>query len=68
VSSSTIVTLLTQPAYCSCPLTHTLYCLVVDTALAYLVVPSRYWGCLVDPSLILLSILIQGYIALSQIL
>ena len=66
LSSSTIVMLLTYSSLLSSFLTHMLYCFVVDTALTYLVVLSRYWGHLVDPSLILLSVLIQGCIALSQ--
>ncbi len=48
------------------PLTCVPYCSVLHTALTYLVVLSRYWDCLVDPSLILLSVLIQGLSALSQ--
>ncbi len=58
--------LLTHLALLSSSLAHVPYCLILATALTYLVVLSRYWGHPVDPSLILLSFLIQGCIALSQ--
>ena len=54
--SSTIVTPLTHVLYCF----HTWYCPHLRVVL------SRYWDHPVDPSLILLSVLIQGCSALSQ--
>ncbi len=48
------------------PLTRPPYCLTLNTALTLRVVLSRCWGHPVDPSLILLSVLIQGCIALSN--